>query len=226
MIMENKKTSTFSNGVIWFGAGVSIAEIITGTYFGELGFKKGILAIFIGHIIGCVLFYLAGLLLSYLCSFLITFFSCELPKMRPVPADSDMAEEPSAGGAVKSSSAESVQPDRSVPGGPSETYRTVRHGEPIVLGSIENGFRFTVTDPAGLHARPAGKLAELVRKYDCTVTLSANGKNASAASPIELLELGATQGTVLTVSSEGREATESLQAVRSFLEQTLKEKRQ
>lgn len=62
MIMENKKTSTFSNGVIWFGAGVSIAEIITGTYFGELGFKKGILAILIGHVIGCVLFYLAGLI--------------------------------------------------------------------------------------------------------------------------------------------------------------------
>ncbi len=54
--MEQKKTSTLSNGLIWFGAGVSIAEILTGTYFGELGFKKGILAIFIGHIIGCVLF--------------------------------------------------------------------------------------------------------------------------------------------------------------------------
>ena len=60
--MEQKKTSTLSNGLIWFGAGVSIAEILTGTYFGELGFKKGILAIFIGHIIGCVLFYLAGLI--------------------------------------------------------------------------------------------------------------------------------------------------------------------
>ena len=26
-----KKTSTFQNGLIWFGAGVSIAEILTGT---------------------------------------------------------------------------------------------------------------------------------------------------------------------------------------------------
>ncbi|SNU06996.1 putative hydroxymethylpyrimidine transporter CytX [Lachnospiraceae bacterium] len=60
--MEEKKTSTLSNGLIWFGAGVSIAEILTGTYFGELGFGKGILAIIIGHIIGCALFYLAGLI--------------------------------------------------------------------------------------------------------------------------------------------------------------------
>ena len=27
-----KKTSLFENGLIWFGAGVSIAEILTGTY--------------------------------------------------------------------------------------------------------------------------------------------------------------------------------------------------
>ena len=28
-----KKTSLFDNGLIWFGAGVSLAEILTGTYF-------------------------------------------------------------------------------------------------------------------------------------------------------------------------------------------------
>ena len=32
-----KKTSLFENGLIWFGAGVSIAEILTGTYFAPLG---------------------------------------------------------------------------------------------------------------------------------------------------------------------------------------------
>ena len=60
--MENKKTSTFSNGLIWFGAGVSIAEIITGTYLAPLGFKTGIIAIIMGHIIGCVMLFLAGLI--------------------------------------------------------------------------------------------------------------------------------------------------------------------
>ena len=57
-----KKTSTFQNGLIWFGAGVSIAEILTGTYFAPLGMGKGILAIVVGHVIGCVLFFLAGLI--------------------------------------------------------------------------------------------------------------------------------------------------------------------
>ena len=57
-----KKTSTFQNGLIWFGAGVSIAEILTGTYFAPLGMGKGNIAIVIGHVIGCALFFFAGLI--------------------------------------------------------------------------------------------------------------------------------------------------------------------
>lgn len=60
--MAEKRTSILENGLIWFGAGVSIAEIITGTYIASLGFKKGIAAIFLGHIIGCSLLFLAGLI--------------------------------------------------------------------------------------------------------------------------------------------------------------------
>ena len=60
--MEKKKTSLITNAMIWFGAGVSISEILTGTYFASLGFGKGMAAILIGHIIGCVLFCLAGII--------------------------------------------------------------------------------------------------------------------------------------------------------------------
>ena len=32
-----KKTSIYENGLIWFGAAVSIAEILTGTYYAPMG---------------------------------------------------------------------------------------------------------------------------------------------------------------------------------------------
>ena len=57
-----KKTSLFENGLIWFGAGVSIAEILTGTYFSSLGFGKGLAAILIGHVIGCIMLFLSGVI--------------------------------------------------------------------------------------------------------------------------------------------------------------------
>ena len=58
----NKKTSVLANGLIWFGAGVSIAEILTGTYFAGLGFGRGMAAILLGHLIGGVLMFAAGMI--------------------------------------------------------------------------------------------------------------------------------------------------------------------
>lgn len=62
---KDSGTSIFSNGLIWFGAGVSIAEILTGTYLAPLGFGRGLAAIITGHVIGCTLLFLAGLIGAY-----------------------------------------------------------------------------------------------------------------------------------------------------------------
>lgn len=62
MEQTRAKTSVFSNGLIWFGAAVSIAEILTGTFIAPLGFKKGLTAILLGHLIGGVLMYFAGII--------------------------------------------------------------------------------------------------------------------------------------------------------------------
>ena len=60
--MEEKRTSIWENGLIWFGAGVSIAEILTGTYLAPLGFGKGLAAILLGHLIGCLMLFFAGVI--------------------------------------------------------------------------------------------------------------------------------------------------------------------
>lgn len=58
--MEERRTGIFDNALIWFGAGVSLAEILSGTYLAPMGFGRGLLSIIIGHIIGCFLLFLAG----------------------------------------------------------------------------------------------------------------------------------------------------------------------
>ncbi len=47
---------------LWFGAAVSVAEILTGGYLAELGWQKGIWAIVLGHLAGTLLLVLAGLI--------------------------------------------------------------------------------------------------------------------------------------------------------------------
>ena len=61
-IVNERKTSVFSNGLLWFGAGISIAEILTGMLLAPLGFAKAFAAIILGHLIGGTVMYLAGLI--------------------------------------------------------------------------------------------------------------------------------------------------------------------
>jgi len=61
--MEKDKifgTGRSDTGLIWFGAAVSVAEILTGAFLAPLGFWKGLAAIILGHVIGCALLFFAA----------------------------------------------------------------------------------------------------------------------------------------------------------------------
>ncbi|MGE5629607.1 MAG: putative hydroxymethylpyrimidine transporter CytX [Caulobacteraceae bacterium] len=60
--MNKNKMSFLSASLLWFGAAISIAEILTGALLAPLGFGLGMLAIAAGHLIGCILLYFAGLI--------------------------------------------------------------------------------------------------------------------------------------------------------------------
>ena len=57
---NTRSLSTPTLGFIWFGAAVSLAEILTGTFFAPLGLEQGLAAILIGHLIGGALFWLVS----------------------------------------------------------------------------------------------------------------------------------------------------------------------
>lgn len=58
--MSNSKMSSLNLSLLWFGAAVSIAEIMIGGVVAPLGFTKGVAAILLGHIIGTIVLFLAG----------------------------------------------------------------------------------------------------------------------------------------------------------------------
>lgn len=59
---QNQRTGLFANGLIWFGAGVSLAEIHTGTVYAAMEWKTAVTAILLGHFLGGILLFLAGLM--------------------------------------------------------------------------------------------------------------------------------------------------------------------
>lgn len=52
----------FNFTTLWFGAAISVAEILAGGLLAPLGFKMGFLAILLGHLVGTTLLVLAGVI--------------------------------------------------------------------------------------------------------------------------------------------------------------------
>ena len=197
-----------------FGGALVMAMEVASTTWGP----SGLLGIFVmtSGPLGAVksaLVYLVGLVISCVCSFVITGLWYSERELVPNEEDARAEEEPSP----EPEPTPESEPETNLYG----DCQTVRHGEPITLGGAAASFTYVIEDPNGLHARPAGRLAEIVKGYGCKVTLTANGKSVSAASPIELLSLGASRGTELLVSAEGTNAQAASRAVKAFVEQNL-----
>lgn len=58
----NRTLSTLNSGLIWAGAGISASAIVVGTWIAPLGWQQGLLAIVLGHLLGGILFFAAGLI--------------------------------------------------------------------------------------------------------------------------------------------------------------------
>ena len=69
-------------------------------------------------------------------------------------------------------------------------------------------FRYVIKDETGLHARPAGMLAKLVRDADCAVTITKGDKSIDAG--IAVMGLGIHQGDEVIVSADDEEVLAKL----------------
>ena len=83
-------------------------------------------------------------------------------------------------------------------------------------------FEYTVKDPLGIHARPAGLLAKVAKGFgDTVVTVTKEGTTVKASQLMKLMGLGVKNGDTITVAAEGPAEDEAIEAVRKFVEETL-----
>ena len=74
-----------------------------------------------------------------------------------------------------------------------------------------------ITDPLGMHARPAGMLVKAVAPFTSTVTVTAPTGRADARRLMALMRLAAKQGMELTFTVEGEDEEEAAGALQAFL---------
>lgn len=82
-------------------------------------------------------------------------------------------------------------------------------------------FTYTIKDELGVHARPAGLLVKLAKKYASKVTIEKNGKICDMRKLMAVMGLGIKQGETITVTVEGEDETVAAEEIAAFLNENV-----
>ncbi len=83
-------------------------------------------------------------------------------------------------------------------------------------------FEYTITDPVGIHARPAGMLVKEVKGYaDSTVTITKGDKTVNLLKLMALMQMGIKQGDTVKVEIEGGDEDAVAAALEDFFKANL-----
>jgi phosphotransferase system HPr (HPr) family protein len=93
-------------------------------------------------------------------------------------------------------------------------------GNGHAVRSDEIALELRITNPHGLHARPAANVVEQVRTFGAEVVIHANGRKANARSITALLGLGAAVGDQVRIVARGADAERAAEAVAAILTST------
>ena len=82
-------------------------------------------------------------------------------------------------------------------------------------------FEYTITDPVGIHARPAGVLVKEIKKYASTITVKKGDKAVNALKLMALMGMGIKQGDTITVEVDGADEDAAAPAIEAFFKANL-----
>ena len=82
-------------------------------------------------------------------------------------------------------------------------------------------FTYTITEPVGIHARPAGLLVKEIKNYQSTVTVTKGDKSVNALKLMALMGMGIKCGDTVTVTVEGSDEDTIAPALKQFFETNL-----
>ncbi len=82
-------------------------------------------------------------------------------------------------------------------------------------------FVYTIKDPQGLHARPAGLLAKAAVGYKSAITLEVGGNKSDAKRLMAIMRLAAKAGMDITVTCDGPDEDEAAAGLEKFFQENL-----
>ena len=82
-------------------------------------------------------------------------------------------------------------------------------------------FKYVITDPEGIHARPAGILVKQAGGYESTVKIAKGEKSADAKRIFGVMGLGVKTGEEVTITVEGADEEKAAAELETFFKENL-----
>ncbi|MDO5547193.1 MAG: HPr family phosphocarrier protein [Eubacteriales bacterium] len=82
-------------------------------------------------------------------------------------------------------------------------------------------FTYIITDPVGIHARPAGLLVKQVKNYKSTITIERGEKEANAQKMMALMGLCVKKGDTVRVKAEGADEEQAATELETWFREHL-----
>lgn len=82
-------------------------------------------------------------------------------------------------------------------------------------------FDYTISDPMGLHARPAGQLVRQAAAFKSRVTIRRGGREADCTRLLRVMALCAAAGETVTFTVDGEDEQAACEAMRAFCTESL-----
>lgn len=80
-------------------------------------------------------------------------------------------------------------------------------------------FEFVITDPQGIHARPAGLLVKEAKKFESNISVFKGARKGDLKKIFTVMALGVKQGESIKVQVEGADEEQAASAVEAFLKE-------
>ena len=77
--------------------------------------------------------------------------------------------------------------------------------------------KYVITDPVGIHARPAGELVKIAKSCASSITVWKGDKSADMKKLMKMMALGVKQGDEITLKVEGEDEDAIAAQLESFL---------
>ena len=82
-------------------------------------------------------------------------------------------------------------------------------------------FKYVITDPQGIHARPAGELVKAAKAFTSSIMITKDGKSGDCKKIFGIMGLGIKKGNEVMVTFDGEDEEAAYEAVSKLMQESL-----